>query len=146
MSALRDVAGQLTVAIRTRSLIVTRGLTEGQHEGRRAWNRIEDLLDELLARLDKADAILTPLESWEEARKAQGERAEDVARQLVAAIEGYGLPVDPRAAREDPQRVEAARLTAPSQLELGGVKKPDTPARGDAVLPAGDRSSGNPPP
>lgn len=145
MSALRDVAGQLTVAIRTRSLIVTRGLTEGQHEGRRAWNRIEDLLVELLARLDKADAILTPLESWEEARKAQGERAEDVARQLVAAIEGYGLPVDPRAAREDPQRVEAARLTAPSQLELGGVKKPDTPARGDAVLPAGDRA-GNPPP
>jgi len=145
VSALRDVAGQLTVAIRTRSLIVTRGLTEGQHEGRRAWNRIEDLLVELLARLDKADAILTPLESWEEARKAQGERAEDVARQLVAAIEGYGLPVDPRAAREDPQRVEAARLTAPSQLELGGVKKPDTPARGDAVLPAGDRA-GNPPP
>lgn len=146
MSALRDVAGQLTVAIRTRSLIVTRGLTEGTHESRRAWYRIEELLVELLARLDKADAILTPLESWEEARKAQGERAEEVARELVAAIESYGL-AGPAVIDHTGRTTPAQGLSGPpAQLELGGVKKPDTTARGDAVLPTGDREGGNPPP
>jgi len=133
VSRIRDVAGALAVAIRTRSLIVTRGLTEGQGESGRAWHRIEELVHELLVRLDMADPLLTPLESWGDARKAQGVLADGVVRQLLVAIESYGLPVDPRAAH-----------TAPAaQLELGGVKKVDTPA--DAVLPAGDRA-GNPPP
>jgi len=136
VSRIRDVAGALAVAIRTRSLIVTRGLTEGQGESGRAWHRIEELVAELLVRLDMADTLLTPLESWGDARKAQGVLADGVVRQLLVAIEGYGLPVDPRAAH--PPAPAAA-----AQLELGGVKKVDTPA--DAVLPAGDRA-GNPPP
>lgn len=92
MSELRVVAGTLAVAIRTRSLIVTRGLSESSIESRSAWERIEALLARLLELSDKAEPVLDPLGAWIEVRAEHGERAQEVARKLLAAIESYGLP------------------------------------------------------